>query len=592
MPVETMRPRRVLSSNPEAVRSRERYARARAARAEGTTRASSDAVRQRHRSDAHRARNADAERRRRARRQSGEGFTLDDIATHRPAPLRTPWCINPCEWCGALLLHSDAKTWCCKSGQYVLDPLPPLPNHINSLLESQPAGMNEQSRQLNYLFCLSAIGVTEQWTKYQGLHALSISVLNAAMCNEIHNFLFPGGGPYWLAMQGKTYHRMFPTERADHPAHWFLYDATARSQKAAQQHVPQIMLECVRFDIEENNPLYHAYRSFADYRREEQHAYMELELADAGSGHEIAALYHVGNSPMPSPRKVYIQRASDITPARINILHPLYEPLQYPLLFPHGTEGWGIHLKESDPRWTQREYYKHRLLTETRFQALGRLGCEYMCDMFSRMEDERLDFVRKGKAAEADLFGDNEDDADDDTVPFTLPASFTGSPKYYADRTADALALSRQRGKPDLMVTATCNPNWPEIRSRLLPGQGATEIPHITNRVFKVSNLPIALPVPSRTLNICPFEARLAKLLAEIKSIFGVNYFVYVIEFQKRGLPHAHIVLKVRSISSCTNCTNNIPSCVANSKSIKSTPSSRHASPPSPASCASWSLHI
>jgi len=31
-----------------------------------------------------------------------------------------------CEWCGALLLHSDAKTWCCKSGQYVLDPLPPL----------------------------------------------------------------------------------------------------------------------------------------------------------------------------------------------------------------------------------------------------------------------------------------------------------------------------------------------------------------------------------------------------------------------------------------------------------------------------------
>jgi len=87
MPVKTTRPRRVLSSNPEAMRSRERCARARAARAEGTTRASSDAVRPRHRSDAHRARNADAERRRLARRQSGEGFTLDDIATHRPAPL-------------------------------------------------------------------------------------------------------------------------------------------------------------------------------------------------------------------------------------------------------------------------------------------------------------------------------------------------------------------------------------------------------------------------------------------------------------------------------------------------------------------------
>ena len=33
--------------------------------------------------------------------------------------------------------------------------------------------------------------------------------------------------------------------------------------------------------------------------------------------------------------------------------------------------------------------------------------------------------------------------------------------------------------------------------------------------------------------------------MAEIKHIFGVDYFVSVIEFQKRGLPHAHIVFKV-----------------------------------------------
>lgn len=215
--------------------------------------------------------------------------------------------------------------------------------------------------------------------------------------------------------------------------------------------------------------------------------YMELMIQDAGNGHEIAALYHVGNSPMPSPRNVYIRCASDAMPLHINILNSLYEPLQYPLLFPHGSEGWGLHLRESDSRWTQREYYKFRLLTESRFCQLAHLGCKYMCDMFSRMEDECLDFVRKGKAVEAELFGNNDPDADDDdAVPFTLPASFTGSPKYYADCTADALALSCQRGKPDLMVTATCNPNWPEIRCRLLPGQGATEIPHVTNRVFKV----------------------------------------------------------------------------------------------------------
>lgn len=39
-----------------------------------------------------------------------------------------------------------------------------------------------------------------------------------------------------------------------------------------------------------------------------------------------------------------------------------------------------------------------------------------MCDMFSRMEDERLDYIRKGKMVEADVFGDQEDDADDSTL--------------------------------------------------------------------------------------------------------------------------------------------------------------------------------
>ena len=46
---------------------------------------------------------------------------------------------------------------------------------------------------------------------------------------------------------------------------------------------------------------------------------------------------------------------------------------------------------------------------------------------------------------------DEEDSEEDPT--FTLPASFTGSPKYYVEKVADALALARQMGKP-----ATCNP--------------------------------------------------------------------------------------------------------------------------------------
>lgn len=117
---------------------------------------------------------------------------------------------------------------------------------------------------------------------------------------------------------------------------------------------------------------------------------MELTIEDAGNGCKIAALHHVGNS-LCLRLAVYTYNVLQMQRLRINILNSLYEPLQYPFLFPHGSEGWGLHLQESDSRWTQREYYKFRLLTESRFCQLARLGCEHMCDMFSRMEDERFE---------------------------------------------------------------------------------------------------------------------------------------------------------------------------------------------------------
>ena len=191
-------------------------------------------------------------------------------------------------------------------------------------------------------------------------------------------------------------------------------------------------------------------------------------------------MYHVGDAPVPTGRELYVQRAADATPSRISILHPLYEPLQYPLLFPHGTLGWG---KRSMPAWSQIDYYKSRLLCENRFTIMSRLTCEYICDMYSRVEDERLQFIKGAKENEALQFTQSED-AEDDEVNFTLPASFTGSTKYYANRTADSLALSRQLGKPDLMITATTNPSWPELL-HALQGCSATECPLSEGKGFE-----------------------------------------------------------------------------------------------------------
>ncbi|EEQ81232.1 hypothetical protein NCER_102460 [Vairimorpha ceranae BRL01] len=70
----------------------------------------------------------------------------------------------------------------------------------------------------------------------------------------------------------------------------------------------------------------------------------------------------------------------------------------------------------------------------------------------------------------------------------------------------------------------TCNPNWKEIRDQLLPGQQPCDRPDLVARVFK---------------------PKLEALRTDIikNKIFGnVKAHVYTIEFQKGGLPHAHLL--------------------------------------------------
>jgi hypothetical protein len=92
-------------------------------------------------------------------------------------------------------------------------------------------------------------------------------------------------------------------------------------------------------------------------------------------------------------------------------------------------------------------------------------------------------------------------------------------------RYQDAMAIVRKFGKPDLFITMTCNPHWLEIAAELLAGQKAEDRPDIVARVFKL---------------------KLDAFLDEIKkdgALGEVVAWMYVIEFQKRGLPHAHILI-------------------------------------------------
>ena len=173
--------------------------------------------------------------------------------------------------------------------------------------------------------------------------------------------------------------------------------------------------------------------------------------------------------------------------------HPLYEPLQYPLFFPHGTNGWFpgmMSICSPSAKISQLEYYRHLLLTEVRFGLLGRLLNEYLVDMFSSIEDSRLNYIRQHVqtriAARRELDETINAEGGARAGRVYLPSSFMGSPRMQRKLIADGLAVVRRLGKPTYFITITCNPNWPEIRDHPeMHGQSACDRPDLTCRVFR-----------------------------------------------------------------------------------------------------------
>jgi hypothetical protein len=87
------------------------------------------------------------------------------------------------------------------------------------------------------------------------------------------------------------------------------------------------------------------------------------------------------------------------------------------------------------------------------------------------------------------------------------------------------MAIVGKFGKPDLFITMTCNPKWEEITKELREGEKVTDRPDLTSRVF-----------------LLKLEELKNDIIKEV--IFGeVLGYCIAIEFQKRGLPHAHILL-------------------------------------------------
>ncbi|KAL4287942.1 hypothetical protein AHAS_Ahas19G0236600 [Arachis hypogaea] len=238
----------------------------------------------------------------------------------------------------------------------------------------------------------------------------------------------------------------------------------------------------------------------------------------------------------------------------IHETHTCYWPLQYPLLFPYGKDGYQedipyrhVRSRENIPirqRVSLREFVCFRIQErEAEFGTIlksSRLFQQFIVDSFSIVESQRLSYIRfdqknirchmlqsvEGAIERGDI------DASSVGTRIVLPFSFTVGRRYMFNNCQDAMSICKQYGYPDLFITITCNPSWLEFKRY-------TERTHI--------------PVSDRPDLTCRlFELKVQFFMTDLKEgvFFGpVNAGMNAIEFQKRGLPHAHILIWLQNAS-------------------------------------------
>jgi len=261
---------------------------------------------------------------------------------------------------------------------------------------------------------------------------------------------------------------------------------------------------------------------------------------------EIAVIIPGDDSVPLNPRDIVLHGRD----GRLNFIHDhhrAYAPLHYVLLFPYGTDGWTYGLPQfgiddgKTKAVSQVQFYSYRLHTRQDefpiLQSAGRLFQQYLCDVWVSTDQNRLRWIESNQPLlRADLYsgledaagtGDSDVELDDVGHRVVLPSSYIGGPRYMNQRFQDAIALARFYHGFDLFITFTCNTLWTEITDALLHGQSASDRPDVTVRVFNM------------------YKSSLIDDLRN-KNVFGLSLaYVHTIEFQKRGLPHMHLLLSL-----------------------------------------------
>jgi len=459
-----------------------------------------------------------------------------DVAYEADSTVALGTMSHKCQYCNALKWKEEAHGMCCSAGKVQLPPFEPLPEPLYSLvMDNHPEHVHflDRVRKYNGCFNMTSFGAKQVLRdgfiptfKVQGqVYHLVGSLLPAPQQEaQFLQIYFVGEDEKEVRLRRSN----FPDvkqglvkqlQRMLHDVNSYIKDL-----KTALDKVPPT---CKKFEV-----VIHADRKSADAHGGRFNAPTANEVALVIVGQQF------------EQRDIVLQ-SHDNTLRRISEIHRSYDALQYPLLFCRGEDGYSIALPQRDPETklplkktvSAASFYSYRIMVrqgEVNHMVYFRsLFSQFLVHMYAKIETERLNYIRNNQAhlrADSyihlrDAVGRQDADAAQVGQMVVLPSSFTGGPRYMHERTQDAMTYVRYHGRPDLFITFTCNPRWKDITDALLPGQKSHDRHDIIARVFHLK------------------VKKMMALLNKGSLLGGVRCFMYSVEWQKRGLPHIHILL-------------------------------------------------
>ncbi|KAI5409892.1 hypothetical protein KIW84_055374 [Lathyrus oleraceus] len=435
--------------------------------------------------------------------------------------------------CNARLFHHESRDTCCNGGKVSFSRVD-APIELQQLfLDGSAEGKHfrQHIRSYNHVLSFTSIGV-----------------------HVDENILASGRGIYTFRAQGAFYHNIggfYPNEGVrPRFLQLYIYDTDNELHNRMQEN-PQLhqnVVHKLQKMLHQFNPFVIRFKQLAILpnisecslilkERPSNHHQYNLPTAE-----QVAAII-VGcdADSMDYGRDINVIRC-DGNLKKVQETKGYYDPLQYPVLFPFGTHGWDINTTNCNGRRVScRAYYSYMLQIRPNDQSMllnaGRLLQQYVVDNYVKIESGRLRWIKEHQSdIRSELYQGlhdalhvGETNAENIGKRTIFPSSFIGGRRDMTQRYEDGMVIVLNGGKPDIFLTMTCNPSWSEITSELLPFQTPQDRPDLLTRIFR---------------------SKFEKLKDDVinKGVLGkVKSYMYVTEFQKRGLPHVHMLLVLES---------------------------------------------